>query len=91
MKQQALEALDSMDDFARMADIDAIGPRKVLEDFISNSYTADQLRQAKVEALREAADKFDKKAGCANAVGGCSTLSAIDLRRMAQDLEGGKK
>jgi len=32
----AREALDSMDDYARMnAGVDAIGPRKVLEDFIS--------------------------------------------------------
>ena len=54
MKQKALEALDSMDDFARMANIDPIGPRKILEDFINNSFTADQLRQAKVKVLREA-------------------------------------
>ncbi len=36
-KAQALEALDSMDDFARIADIDAIGPRKVLKDYINGA------------------------------------------------------
>lgn len=43
--QAALEALDSMDDFARMANIDAVGPLKVLRDFIENAALA-QLEQA---------------------------------------------
>lgn len=34
---QAAEALDSMDDFARMANVDAIGPRGVLERFIAQA------------------------------------------------------
>lgn len=36
-KAQALDALDCLDDFARMADIDPIGPRKVLEDYINGA------------------------------------------------------
>lgn len=53
-------------------------------------FTLDQLNQARADALREAAEKFDKKAGCANVVGGCSTLAAIELRRMADEMEKGK-
>ena len=33
-KKQAMEALDNMDDYARMADIDPIGPHATLKRFI---------------------------------------------------------
>lgn len=33
-KTDALEALDNMDDFARMANVDPSGPRSVLRSFI---------------------------------------------------------
>jgi hypothetical protein len=37
-KQQALEALDSMDDFARMTlGVDAAGPREVLRRYIEST------------------------------------------------------
>lgn len=36
-QQQALEALDNMDDYARMAGIDAKGPREVLRQYIQQS------------------------------------------------------
>ena len=82
MKQQALEALDSMDDFARMADINAFGPHKVLEDFINNSFTSDQLKQAKVKVLREAAEACPGYAKASN-------LREY-IRHMADELEAGK-
>lgn len=48
---RAREALDSMDDFARMScGVDAIGPRKVLEDFISAVEGASQDVRAAFEA-----------------------------------------
>lgn len=36
-EQQAREALDALDDYARMANIAAIGPLKVLSDFITQA------------------------------------------------------
>jgi ribulose bisphosphate carboxylase small subunit len=36
-KEDALEALDNIDDYARMAGIDPIGPYKVLKDFIEKN------------------------------------------------------
>lgn len=44
---RAREALNNMDDFARMScGVDPIGPRKVLEDFIAAACYADPLYQA---------------------------------------------
>jgi hypothetical protein len=39
------------------------------------------------QALLDAAEEFDKRAGCRNIAGGCSTLAAIELRRMAEELK----
>lgn len=70
-KEQALEALDSMDDFARMADIDAIGPRKVLDDYINGAAPSSEEVREMVRWLRtgfgiyttcEAADLIERLA-----------------------------
>jgi hypothetical protein len=45
------------------------------------------LKQAKLEALIEAAEHFDRSAGCTNTVGCCTTLAALGLRRMAEELK----
>lgn len=37
-KEEALEALESLDDCARMADIEPIGPYNVLKQFIEEHY-----------------------------------------------------
>lgn len=69
-KAQALEALDSLDDFARMADIDPIGPRKTLEAYINGAAPLPDVAEM-VERLRndhdrnyedEAADLLEKQA-----------------------------
>ena len=69
-KAQALEALDSLDDFARMADIDPIGPRKTLEAYINGAAPLPDVAEM-VERLRndhdrnyedEAADILEKQA-----------------------------
>jgi hypothetical protein len=51
-KAQALDALDCLDDFARMADIDPVGPRKVLEDYINGAAPSSEEVLEMVERLR---------------------------------------
>ena len=56
-KAQALEALDSLDDFARMADIDPIGPRKTLEAYINGAAQLPDDVAKMVERLRNDHDR----------------------------------
>lgn len=46
-RKQALEALDDLDDYARMANIDPIGPRELLESFIKNAISESELAAIK--------------------------------------------
>lgn len=60
---KAREALDSMDDFARMADIDAIGARKVLTEFIEliEELAKESEPVAECVRIREGYDNHDYK------------------------------
>lgn len=49
-KEQALEAIEDMDDFARMADIEPIGAYNVLKQFVEDHYQ-DSLRYKKIKEL----------------------------------------
>ncbi len=48
---EAAEALDSLDDYARMYGVDAIGPRETLEKFIAQQKAVED--DGRVRALRE--------------------------------------
>ena len=59
--KQAREALDNMDDYARMdAGVDAIGPRKVLEDYITETDRQLAAKDAELERLRAECDELCK-------------------------------
>lgn len=49
-KEEALEAIEDMDDFARMANIEPIGAYKVLKQFVEDHYQ-DSLRYKKIKEL----------------------------------------
>ena len=69
-KEQALEALESMDDFARMADVDPVGPYRVLKDYI------EQLEaQLDRRGLPQAWGYFNKKTGTMD---GFLDISAVE-------------
>lgn len=58
-KEQALEALDSLDDYARMdVSVDAYGPRRVLEQYIEQRDSEFQRKfdQIKLDCLLESLD-----------------------------------
>jgi len=76
------EALDSMDDFARMeASINPIGPRKVLEDFI----------EAAAELARRFEDAPKVEITACNQISGAKDVDHGDLEAAVQKFKVGQR